>query len=78
MAYHTKAFLQNSQKDRHNVIERMKLINKRLLKIEKQQSSVNKELQDYLENKTDYAVSKLSKYLKSSAVVGKIHLVDVG
>ena len=71
MAYHTKAFLQNSQKDRHNVIERMKLINKRLLKIEKQQSSVNKELQDYLENKTDYAVSTLSKYLKSSAVVEK-------
>ena len=71
MAYHTKAFLQNSQKDRHSVIERMKLINKRLLKIEKQQSSVNKDLQDYLENKTDHAVSTLSKYLKSSAVVEK-------
>ena len=47
------------------------LITERLLKIEKQQSSVEKELQDYLENKTDYAVSALSKYLKSSAVVEK-------
>ena len=47
------------------------LITERLLKIEKQQSSVNKELQDYLENKTDYAVSALSKYLKSSVVVEK-------
>ena len=71
MAYHTKAFLQNSHKDRQKVIERMMLITKRLLKIEKQQSSVNKELQDYLENKTDYAVSALSKYLKSSVVVEK-------
>ena len=69
MAYHTKAFLQNSHKDREKVIERMRFITERLLKIEKQQSSVNKELQDYLENKTDYAVSTLSKYLRSSAVV---------
>ena len=71
MAYHTKAFLQNSHKDRQKVIDRMMLITERLLKIEKQQSSVEKELQDYLENKTDYAVSALSKYLKSSAVVEK-------
>ena len=71
MAYHTKAFLQNSIKDRQKVIERMMLINERLLKIEKQQSSVKKELQDHLENKTDYVVSRLSKYLTSSAVVEK-------
>ena len=71
MAYHTKAFLQNSNKDRQNVIARMMLITERLLMIEKQQSSVNKELQAYLENKTDYAVSTLSKYLKSSDVVEK-------
>jgi len=71
MAYHTKAFLQNSHKDRQKVIERMMLITERLLMIEKQQSSVSHELQEYLENKTDYAVSMLSKYLKSSDVVGK-------
>ena len=71
MAYHTKAFLQNSHKDRQKVIERMMLITERLLMIEKQQSSVSHELQEYLENKTDYAVSTLSKYLKSSDVVGK-------
>ena len=71
MAYHTKAFLQNSHKDRQQIIERMTLITERLLEIEKQQSSVNKELQDYLENKRDYAVRTLSNYLKSSAVVKK-------
>ena len=71
MAYHTKAFLQNSHNDRQKVIERMMLITERLLMIEKQQSSVNKELQAYLENKTDYAVNTLSKYLKSSDVVEK-------
>ena len=71
MAYHTKAFLQNSHKDRQKVIERMKHITERLLVIEKQQSSVSQELQEYLENKTDYAVNALSKYLKSSDVVEK-------
>ena len=69
MAYHTKAFLQNSQKDRQKVIEEMKHITERLLVIEKKQSSVSQELQEYLENKTDYAVSALSTYLKSSDVV---------
>ena len=39
--------------------------------IEKQQSSVAKELQYYLENKTDNAVSLLSKNLKSPDVVGQ-------
>ena len=68
MAYDTKAFLQNSIKDLRKDKKRMMLITERLLKIEKQQSSINKELQEYLENKTDYAVSTLSKYLKSSAV----------
>ena len=71
MAYDSQAFLTNSIKDRRKVIERMMLITERLLKIERQQSSINKELQDYLESKTDYAVSTLSKYLKSSAVVEK-------
>ena len=69
MAYQTKAFILNSQKDRLKVTERMTLITDRLEKIEKQQSAVNKELQEYLKNKTDKAVSALSKYLKSSAVV---------
>ena len=47
----------------------MMLITKRLSIIEKQQSSVNEELQGYLDNKIDYVVSTLSKYLKSSVVV---------
>ena len=68
MAYHTKAFIRNSHKDREQVIERMKLITDRLQSIEKQQSSVSTELKAYLENKTDNAVSALSKYLKSSDV----------
>ena len=49
----------------------MMFITERLSIIEKQQSSVNEELQGYLDNKTDYAVSTLSKYLKSSVVVEK-------
>ncbi|KAJ7392783.1 hypothetical protein OS493_010440 [Desmophyllum pertusum] len=69
MAYLTKAFIRNSSKDRKRVTERMMLITERLLIIEKQQSSVNKELQEYLESKTDNAVSALAKYLKSSDVV---------
>ncbi|KAL9964095.1 hypothetical protein ACROYT_G027677 [Oculina patagonica] len=71
MVYQTKALILNSHKDRSKVNERMVLITDRLVMIEKQQSSVNKELQKYLENKTDNAVSKLSKYLKSSGVVGQ-------
>ena len=71
MAYDTKAFLQNSDKDRQNVFEKMKFITERLSVIEKQQSSVKKELQDFLENETDKAVITLSKYLKSSDVVAK-------
>ena len=47
----------------------MMLITERLVMIQKEQSSVNKKLQEYLENKTDNAVSALSKYLKSSDVV---------
>ena len=70
MAYHTNAFLQNSHRDRQKVIERM-TSTERLLMIEKQLRSINKELQDYLENKTDHAVRALSKYLKTSDVVEK-------
>ena len=69
MAYHTKAFIHNSHKDRSKVIERMMFITKRLVMIQKQHSSVHVELQEYLENKTDNAVSALSKYLKSNDVV---------
>ncbi|XP_078379644.1 uncharacterized protein LOC144662656 [Oculina patagonica] len=68
MAFHTEAFIRNSEKDRSKVNERMELITKRLAKIEKQESSVKKELQEYLDNETNKAVSKLSKYLKSSDV----------
>ena len=69
MTYQTKAFIDNSHKDRSKVTERMMFITESLEKIEKQQSSVNKELQEYLEKKTDNAVSALSEYLKSSNVV---------
>ncbi len=69
MAYQTKAFIQNSQEDRSKVIERMKFLLDRLVTIEKEQGSVNKELQEYLEEKIADAVGKLSKYLKSSDVV---------
>ena len=69
MGYHTKAFLQNSAKDRQNVIERMMLITERLSMIEKQQSTVKRELLEFLENKTAHAVVTLSKHLKSSDVV---------
>ena len=68
MAYHTKAFIRNSCKDREQVIERMKLITDRLQSIERQQSLVSTELKAYLKTKTDNAVSALSKYLKSSDV----------
>ena len=71
MAYHSKVFLQLSHKDREKVNERMMLITARLLKIENQQSSVSKDLQDYLENRTNDAVYALSKYLTSADVVEK-------
>ncbi len=47
----------------------MALITERLEKIEKQESLVSKELQEYLDNETKNAVCELSKYLKSSEVV---------
>ena len=71
MAYVTKAFIRNSYNERAKVIERMMFITERLVMIEKQQSSVKKELQEYLEYKTDHAVTALSKYLKSSDVKKK-------
>ncbi len=67
MAFYTKAFIHYSHKDRSKA-ERMALITERLEKIEKQESSVNKELQEYLDNETNNAVCELSKYLKSSEV----------
>ncbi len=69
MAFHTKAFIHNSQSDRSKVIERMTLITERLAKIEKQESTVENDLQEYLENETNNAVNELSKFLKSSGVV---------
>ena len=69
MVYQTKAFFRNSHKERPEIFERMMLITERLTKIEKQQSLVNKEMQEYLESKTANAVSALSDYLKSSEVV---------
>ena len=69
MALHTKAFIRNSSEDRKNVIDRMKFITDRLQSIERQQGTVSKELQSYLENKTDHAVRELSRYLKSPEVI---------
>lgn len=69
MAFFTRAFIRTSHYDRAKVTERLKLITERLTMIENQQSSVAKELQNYLENKIDYAVSLLSKDLKSPDVV---------
>ena len=69
MAFHTKAFIRNSSEDRKKVIDRMKFITDRLRSIEKQQGTISKELQSYLEDKTDYAVSELSRYLKSPEVM---------
>ncbi|XP_022797833.1 uncharacterized protein LOC111336065 [Stylophora pistillata] len=65
IAYHTKAFICNSSEDRENVMERMKLIAERLHSIERRQGTVRKELQTFLKNQTDIALSALSKYLKS-------------
>ena len=69
MALHTKAFIRNSSKDRKNMIDRMMFITDRLQSIERQQGTVSKELQSYLEKKTDDAVTTLSRYLKSAEVM---------
>ena len=69
MALHTKAFIRNSSKDRKNMIDRMMFITDRLQSIERQQDTVSKELQSYLEKKTDDAVTTLSRYLKSLEVM---------
>ena len=69
MALHTKAFIRNSSEDRKDVIDRMMFITNRLQSIERQQGTVSKELQSYLENKTDHAVRELSRYLKSPEVI---------
>ena len=71
MVYQTKVFIRNSYKDRSKVIERVALITEHIKKIEEEQSSVEKELQEYLENKIDQAVSTLSEYLTSSDVVAQ-------
>ena len=69
MALQTKAFIRNSSEDRKNVTDRMIYITDRLQSIERQQGTVSKELQSYLENKADHAVSALSRYLKSPEVM---------
>ena len=71
MVFHTKAFINNSSKDRQEVFDRMILINERLRGIEVKENSVGRELQEYLENQTESAVTSLSKYLTSSDVVQK-------
>ena len=68
MVFHTKAFINNSSKDRQEVFDRMILINERLPGIEEKENSVGRELQEYLENQTESAVTSLSKYLTSSDV----------
>ena len=47
----------------------MMFITDRLQSIERQQGTVSKELQSYLEKKTDDAVTTLSRYLKSAEVM---------
>ena len=71
MVFHTKAFINNSSKDCQEVFDRMILINERLRGIEEKENSVGRELQEYLENQTESAVTSLSKYLTSSEVVQK-------
>ena len=68
MALQTKAFIHNSSED-CNVTDRMIYITDRLQSIERQQGTVSKELQSYLGNKADHAVSALSRYLKSPEVM---------
>ena len=72
MVFHTKAFINNSSKDRQEVFDRMILINERLRGIEEKENSVGRELQEYLENQTESAVTSLSKYLTSPGVVQKL------
>ena len=69
MALQTKAFIRNSSEDCKNVTDRMIYITDRLQSIERQQGTVSKELQSYLGNKADHAVSALSRYLKSPEVM---------
>ena len=71
MVFHTKVFIINSSKDRQEVFDRMILINERLRGIEEKENSVGRELQEYLENQRESAVTSLSKYLTSSDVVQK-------
>ncbi len=73
MAFYTKAFIHHSHKDRLKV-ERMALITERLEKIKKQESSISKELEEYLESETNKAISKLSTYLKSFDVADQFTL----
>ncbi len=68
MAFYTKAFIHHSYEDRSKV-ERMASITERLEKIEKQESSISKDLQEYLDKETNNAVCALSEYLESSEVV---------
>ena len=69
MAFHTKAFVRNSSEDRKNLIDRVMFLTDRFQSIEWQRGTISKELQSYLENKTDHAVSSLSRYLHSPEVI---------
>ena len=69
MALLTKAFIRDCSKGRKNAIDRIIFITDRLQSFERQQGTISKELQSYLESKTDHAVSALSRYLKSPEVM---------
>ena len=69
MALQTKAFIRDCSKGRKNAIDRIIFTTDRLQSFERQQDTVSKELQSYLESKTDHAVSALSRYLKSPEVM---------
>ena len=69
MALQTKAFIRDCSKGRKNAIDRIIFTTDRLQSFERQQGTISKELQSYLESKTDHAVSALSRYLKSPEVM---------
>ena len=69
MALQTKAFIRDCSKGRKNAIDRIIFTTDRLQSFERQQDTVSKELQSYLESKADHAVSALSRYLKSPEVM---------
>ncbi|KAL9963750.1 hypothetical protein ACROYT_G027284 [Oculina patagonica] len=66
--YQAKAFVMNASRDHEEVARKMALIVLRLDMIDKQQTQVMEELHNYLKDRVDKAVQKLSEYLKSDGV----------